>query len=361
MKQFCCFIIVSLLLCSCTVSSGDHSPVEYRQPSFEALETSISGDSLVLACRINGNLQGISGSGFHVISSAGELLDVPAKPDADCVMRASVAGLDYFENYVCESYLANGSQKMLSDQAHFCFNDVFVEIPDAELRTLISEDCDMNKDGRLSHAELLQFTKLDLSVNTNVKNLSGIEHCFHLNCIQIVFDYDNPCSDSDFLTPVIESSFPYLQTLFLSQCSLENKVLDLTRYPMLTGLTLHNTGIRRVDLRPVANLRSFASSDPSYSGHPEEIIFPQMDQMTFLQMEFIKYSDFDFSKSPSLIELDLNYNKVVTELDLRPCTALKILRVYKCSSLKRIRLPKSLQNTGFRIGTLPSGTIVSYE
>lgn len=182
----------------------------------------------------------------------------------------------------------------LMPEAAFAGNQVRINetnFPDANFRRFVSADCDTDKDGVLSEAEIKNATRIYCS-NWEIGNLAGIEFFSYVQ--ELYCDHNN-------LTTLDVSRNTTLVSL---ACGNNNiTTLDLSRNTALTDLDCDNSNLTALD---VSNNKALETLNCSYTN------------LTTL----------DVSEHKALKTLWCSDNNQLTTLDASGCTTLEVLRCH---------------------------------
>ena len=186
----------------------------------------------------------------------------------------------------------------LMPEAAFAENQVSIDetnFPDANFRSYVSADCDTDKDGVLSEAEIKNATRIYCS-NRKIGNLAGIEF---FSYVQELY-----CNGNNLTTLDVSRN----TNLVSLACGNNNiTTLDLSRNTALTDLDCDNSNLTALD---VSNNKALETLNCSYTN------------LTTL----------DVSEHKALKTLWCSDNNQLTTLDASGCTTLEVLRCH-CNNL----------------------------
>ena len=127
----------------------------------------------------------------------------------------------------------------LMPEAAFAENQVSIDennFPDANFRSYVSADCDTDKDGVLSEAEIAKVTRIDCP-RLEIDSLAGIEF---FSCLKELF-----CGHNNLTTLDVSRN----TTLVSLACGNNNiTTLDLSRNTALTYLDCDNSNLTALDV-----------------------------------------------------------------------------------------------------------------
>lgn len=178
-----------------------------------------------------------------------------------------------------------------------------VEIPDANLRAVVSDALNLPADGLITHEALAQITYLHASNSTGIiTHLTGLEHAVNLIWLSIsghditdltpianldklerLFMWHNPISDITPLTDLIN-----LQVLKAAHCRISD-ISALRSLSNLTELNLQSNNI--ADIQPLENLTQLTALYLAGNNISDVKPLAHLTRLTTLEIENNKIRD----------------------------------------------------------------------
>ncbi|MBO7448834.1 MAG: leucine-rich repeat protein, partial [Clostridiales bacterium] len=232
---------------------------------------------------------------------------------ADCqkirnCVRNSDTNVQYIEGMV--SYELDNCVLTVDDDVLVIsdFSGIYINeanFPDPVFREYVSENFDIDKNGRLIPLELEKVTKLELS-DGDITNLKGIEHFPKLKTLTVAFSCD--------LTELDLSGNPDLENLVCMACGIEE--LDLRANKRLTELDCNDNPLVSLNVSGLTELKYI---DASYCSLTE------LDVSDCTLTDLFCYAgplkSLKLGNQPNLKRLDCYYSDL-SQLDISRCPLL---------------------------------------
>ena len=192
-----------------------------------------------------------------------------------------------------------------------------VDIPDPNLAQAIREELTLPADSEITVQDLRRLKILE-AVNSDIRNLSGLEHAVNLEHLEV---WANPISD---LTPI--ANLKRLKALDAGDC-LIGDIAPLANLTMLTRLLLGDNQIR--DISPVAKLTNLTHLRLNENQIGDIEPLTNLTQLMFLRLsDNLIVNIGPLADLALLSELEINHNEIVDIMPLANLTQLTHLRLH---------------------------------
>lgn len=217
------------------------------------------------------------------------------------------------------------------------FDDITIDIPDAEFRRICLNNYDKNKDGKISASEVANVYSLTISSNSNIQSLEGIQYFKSLGSLTCennnnltYLDLSNntnlttvKCGNNK-LTYLNVSGCDKLETL---QChyNYELEELVLGNHPAMTILHCHGNKLTSIDVSSCVALDNFACGENQLTS----LDISSLTAMTKLSCNNNQLSSLNLNSNTKLTTLNCGYNPLGV-LDVSKNTDLTQISCYGC-------------------------------
>ena len=190
-------------------------------------------------------------------------------------------------------------------------NDVGIAVdelnfPDPIFRVYVSENCDTDKDGYLSDAEIVSITEINCS-ERNVEDLAGIEYFYALK--ELYCGHNN-------LTVLYLSNNKALEYLYCPWNNLRD--LDLSKNTVIKSLQCEDNQLMQLDLKNNSLLEELHCG----SNDLQDLRFGKNTAIKHISCYGNELAELDVSNSPLLMYVDCHDN-TITDLNVQDCALLE--------------------------------------